>query len=225
MTVPSYIYLIEAENGWVKIGHAISVFDRASAVRTHSPLRTRLIAWWPGGGADERDLHEQFAGHRQHGEWFRPEGAFGAFVSERRGLNVADIPEWDDLLYVNRDEFTKRRSAVQRGKGVVHRQKRTVQSPISRGCALTRRQAEALRYIRDYIRTHGGAPSYEEMRREFGFASKSAVHRLIHALVERGRITLDPNRVRTMRVIEPVAERRKPAPPAVLPLFFSAGLH
>ena len=225
MTVPSYIYLIEAENGLVKIGHAISVLNRAAAVRTHSPLRTRLIAWWPGEVADEMALHDQFSGFRQHGEWFRAGGAFGEFVAEKRGLNVPDIPEWDDLLFINREEFTRRRYAALRGKGGLYRERRKAQSPVSKGCGLTRKQGEALRFIREYIRTHHGSPSYEEMRREFGLSSKSGVHRLIHALVERGRIAVDHNRARSLRVIEAQTERRKPAAPAVLPLFFSAGLH
>lgn len=110
----SHIYLIEAENGRLKIGRSALVRDRVTAVRTHSPVRTRLIAMWLGGEAEEAELHRTYAPFRRHGEWFEISGDLAAFVRRVRGLNVPDIPSWDELRFEARASFQKRRTAVAR---------------------------------------------------------------------------------------------------------------
>lgn len=52
----------------------------------------------------------------------------------------------------------------------------------------------------------GVPPSYDELKDELGLASKSGVHRLIHALAGRGYIALSPGRYRTMQVVTRQAE-------------------
>lgn len=55
--------------------------------------------------------------------------------------------------------------------------------------SLTRKQAELLSYIKDYIAQNDGvAPCYEEMREALDLASKSGVHRILVALEGRGHI-------------------------------------
>ena len=51
---------------------------------------------------------------------------------------------------------------------------------------LTQRQHDLLVYINNYISDHGISPSYDDMRAGLGLRSKSGIHRLISALVERG---------------------------------------
>ena len=110
----SSVYLIEAQNGLVKIGRAVVVRDRVTTVRTHSPVLTRLIATWPGGEPEEAELHRRFADHRRHGEWFEVRDVLAQFIEQMRGRNVADIPAWDELLVIAREAFGARRNMLAR---------------------------------------------------------------------------------------------------------------
>ena len=67
---------------------------------------------------------------------------------------------------------------------------------------LTKRQAELLAYIETYSATEWVSPSFEEMKEALGLKSKSGVHRLIEALVERGYINRLPNRARALEVVK-----------------------
>lgn len=65
--------------------------------------------------------------------------------------------------------------------------------------SLTHMQAQLLDFIERFqAENQGVSPSFEEMRQELGIASKSGVHRLIAALVERGRIERRYNRARAI---------------------------
>lgn len=66
--------------------------------------------------------------------------------------------------------------------------------------SLTRKQAELLDFIIGRIDADGIAPSFEEMKEALGLSSKSGVHRLIDALVERGHIRRIPNRARSIEL-------------------------
>lgn len=67
--------------------------------------------------------------------------------------------------------------------------------------SLTRAQAELLAFIERFQAENDGvSPSFEEMKQALGLASKSGVHRLIEALVERGRIARRPNRARALEI-------------------------
>lgn len=67
---------------------------------------------------------------------------------------------------------------------------------------LTRQQHQLLVFIDRFTRGNGWAPSYDEMRTEMGFASKSGIARLMAALIERGFIAKRfRNRVRAIEVI------------------------
>lgn len=68
---------------------------------------------------------------------------------------------------------------------------------------LTTAQAELLYFIRQHTeRTGGVAPSFEDMKQHLGLASKSGIHRLICALVERGHLRRIPNRARALEVLD-----------------------
>lgn len=68
---------------------------------------------------------------------------------------------------------------------------------------LTRRQNDLMAFIEEYLERNGSPPSYQEMADHLGLASKSGVHRLVHALVERGHITLLPDRARSITLTMP----------------------
>jgi repressor LexA len=66
---------------------------------------------------------------------------------------------------------------------------------------LTRKQHDLLVMIEERLRSTGVSPSFDEMKEGLGLKSKSGVHRLINALVERGFIRRLPNRARALEVI------------------------
>lgn len=64
-----YVYFI-AGGGLIKIGVANDVRARFNSIRTMSPAPLTLLGFTSGSVALERELHERFSQHRQHGEWF-----------------------------------------------------------------------------------------------------------------------------------------------------------
>jgi repressor LexA len=66
---------------------------------------------------------------------------------------------------------------------------------------LTRKQHELLTYIDVQLKNTGISPSFEEMKDALNLKSKSGIHRLINALVERQFIRRLPNRARALEVI------------------------
>jgi repressor LexA len=61
---------------------------------------------------------------------------------------------------------------------------------------------EMLGLLENSIRTTGTVPSFDEMSVALGLNSKSAVHRLVSALEERGFIRRIPNRARAIEVLK-----------------------
>jgi len=66
---------------------------------------------------------------------------------------------------------------------------------------LTKKQHELLLFIHESMKETDISPSFEEMKDALGLKSKSGIHRLIGALVERGYIERLPNRARALRVV------------------------
>jgi len=65
------VYFITASNkDNIKIGCASCPEDRLDYLQTGSPVRLKLLGVMEGGRKKERELHNQFAHLRQHGEWF-----------------------------------------------------------------------------------------------------------------------------------------------------------
>lgn len=67
---------------------------------------------------------------------------------------------------------------------------------------LTQVQSDALQFIRSHCEKNGIGPSYDEIARHLGVNSKAGVHRVIHALQERGKITKLHRRARSIWPIE-----------------------
>ena len=65
---------------------------------------------------------------------------------------------------------------------------------------LTQKQKDLLILIHERMQNGDVAPSFDEMREELGLKSKSGIHRLITALVERGYLERLPNRARALEV-------------------------
>jgi repressor LexA len=67
---------------------------------------------------------------------------------------------------------------------------------------LTQKQKELLLYINGRMQAEGVPPSFDEMKDALDLKSKSGIHRLITALVERGFIRRLPHRARAIEVLK-----------------------
>ncbi|NBX65675.1 MAG: transcriptional repressor LexA [Proteobacteria bacterium] len=65
---------------------------------------------------------------------------------------------------------------------------------------LTKKQRDLLVFIHEKMAEGDLAPSFDEMKEALGLKSKSGVHRLIEALVERGFLERLPNRARALNI-------------------------
>ena len=69
---------------------------------------------------------------------------------------------------------------------------------------LTKRQKVVFEFIKGYIQTHGVSPSYEEIRRNFGFGSYNSVQKHLKSLVTKGFLkTPWDNQKRALTLVEP----------------------
>ena len=84
---------------------------------------------------------------------------------------------------------------------------------------LTEKQKELLLFIHDRMQERGVPPSFDEMKDALDLKSKSGIHRLITALVERGFIRRLPHRARAIEVIK-LPENQAPAAGEVRPRGF-----
>ncbi len=67
---------------------------------------------------------------------------------------------------------------------------------------LTKKQLELLLFIDGYVKRHGTAPSFEEMKQAVNLKSKSGIHRLVTALDERGFLRRLAHRARALEVVK-----------------------
>ena len=67
---------------------------------------------------------------------------------------------------------------------------------------LTQKQKDLLLFIHERLQKTGVPPSFDEMKDALELKSKSGIHRLITALVERGFIRRLPHRARAIEVIK-----------------------
>ena len=68
----------------------------------------------------------------------------------------------------------------------------------------TPRQRQVYEFLRAYIRRHGSAPTYDEIRRHFAFRSYNAVQKHLRALAERGALRSPwGGRKRALTLVEP----------------------
>lgn len=66
---------------------------------------------------------------------------------------------------------------------------------------LTKRQADALGFIRSYHAERGITPTFTEIMDELGLHSKAGVHRILTGLENRGVITRMPKRARAIAIV------------------------
>lgn len=66
---------------------------------------------------------------------------------------------------------------------------------------LTRRQKEILDFVAEHIRTHGYAPTIEEIGHNFGLSSLATVHKHLTNLQDKGLIKRAVNRSRALELV------------------------
>jgi len=101
--VTKLIYVVEAQTGAIKIGVSINPDKRVAAINAHSPCPCRLVAIWPGGHEDERQLHQRFGAYRSHCEWFFPTVEIVTFVDGVRGRGLSRVVDWSEITSASRD--------------------------------------------------------------------------------------------------------------------------
>jgi len=79
---------------------------------------------------------------------------------------------------------------------------------------LTKKQRDLLLFIHERVESGDIAPSFDEMRDALGLKSKSGIHRLITALVERGYLERLPNRARALKILKLPENYQRSASPA-----------
>jgi len=69
--------------------------------------------------------------------------------------------------------------------------------------AMTKRQREILSFLEQHIRSHGYAPSFEEIAEHFSFQSLATVHEHVTNLERKGYIRRTYNESRSIEVLPP----------------------
>lgn len=81
----------------------------------------------------------------------------------------------------------------------------TCHTPLRREDApLTPKQAALYRFVYQYIDQHGFAPSFDEMARQFRYASLATVHEHLTSLERKGWLRRDYNAARAIQCLVPV---------------------
>lgn len=71
----NFVYFLTADSRHVKIGYSGDVEARRQIIQSMQPTLVVVLAAMRGGVRVEREMHERFSRQREHGEWFRREGA------------------------------------------------------------------------------------------------------------------------------------------------------
>jgi repressor LexA len=75
---------------------------------------------------------------------------------------------------------------------------------------LTRRQQQILDFLETRLQTHGSMPTIQEIAAQFGFRSPNAVTEHLRLLRQKGVITSEPGKARSLRIITPLHKLRRP---------------
>ena len=65
---------------------------------------------------------------------------------------------------------------------------------------ITPKQAKFLKFLANFIDQNGYTPSYEEMKQELNYKSKSRIHAFVHGLKKRGYLRLIPFMKRSIMI-------------------------
>jgi len=77
---------------------------------------------------------------------------------------------------------------------------------------LTDRQADVLRFIREFIETHGKPPTVREIQRYFGYRSPDSAAAHLAALERKGVISRVPGESRNIQLSDKCTDKGELAP-------------
>jgi repressor LexA len=66
----------------------------------------------------------------------------------------------------------------------------------------TQKQLLVLEFIKAYIEMKGHPPSMQDIATGLGMKSRSNIHRIVHSLRTQGKLSVNPNKVRTIKVTD-----------------------
>lgn len=80
-----YVYFIRCTaSGRIKIGFSEDVAARFAGIRRQSSVDVELLFFSRGSVRDEADLHDRFAAHCHHSEWYEPASPLLAEIDRRK---------------------------------------------------------------------------------------------------------------------------------------------
>jgi repressor LexA len=75
---------------------------------------------------------------------------------------------------------------------------------------LTKRQQQVVNFISKFNHENGSAPSFQDIADHFGFKSPNAVAEHVRLLRQKGALTSEPGRSRSLRIVSPLDDLRRP---------------
>lgn len=92
---PGFIYFIQGQSGGpIKIGYAENVKNRIKTLQTGYFETLIILATYPGGVTQEKQLHERFNHIRLRGEWFKPEPELLELIDKVNKSNKPSFDKW-----------------------------------------------------------------------------------------------------------------------------------
>jgi len=81
-------FIQRGTDGPIKIGRTKALAKRLEVLQGASAEKLVVRGWIHGDL--ESQMHELFAAHRMHGEWFRPDAEIMAFIQHRASVDARD---------------------------------------------------------------------------------------------------------------------------------------
>jgi hypothetical protein len=89
-----YFFVTHPRGDKIKIGYTTNPGERIATLRTASPVELRILAVFRGTKSDEAMLHEHFAAHRIHGEWFKMNPELRQFIKRVWEDEYCELSRW-----------------------------------------------------------------------------------------------------------------------------------
>lgn len=99
------VYFIQCQTTMlIKIGFAGDPMSRLSNLQCGSPTKLRIVAQVRKPQIYEKELHEKFAAHRRHGEWFFPGMELLEFIEAIRAEERDLYQKGVEAYYAEKDD-------------------------------------------------------------------------------------------------------------------------
>lgn len=79
-----YIYFVQSEDGFIKIGCSQNVKSRFRTIQGDNHMKIKLIGKMKGGYDLEAKLHRKFKKFRKRGEWFHPAPELIGYIASNK---------------------------------------------------------------------------------------------------------------------------------------------